>query len=79
MSRACVLHCPDYLPSKCTVLDKSPHVCNACPKQISCNYEHIFYFATNAHNASTDKKITSRQGINSNPEDIEKIDRIVSL
>lgn len=76
--RSCVHYCPDYLPSKCSILDKAPHVCNACIKKTSCNYERIFYFASNAHNASTDKKITSRKGINSNPEDIEKIDRLVS-
>lgn len=74
----CMAYCDDYLPSKCTILDKSPHVCNACLKKNSCNYERIFYFASNAHNTSTDKKITSRKGINSNPEEIEKIDRIVS-
>lgn len=75
---SCVLYCSDYLPSKCTLLDKAPHVCNSCDKKLSCNYERIFYYASNAHNISTDKKISSRTGINSNPEDIEKIDRIVS-
>ena len=75
---SCVAYCQDYLPSKCTLLDKAPHVCNACPKKLSCNYERIFYFASNAHNISSDKKVVSRQGINSNPEDIEKIDRLVS-
>lgn len=75
---SCITYCADYYPSKCSLLDNSPHVCNACIRRNSCNYERVFYFASNAHNSSTDKKITSRKGINSSPEEIEKIDRIIS-
>lgn len=76
--RVCSLYCKDYLPSKCSILMKNPHVCNACPKKNSCNYERVFYFASNAHNNSCETKISSRQGINQDPEDIQMIDQLIS-
>ena len=46
---ACKDVCPDYFPSECDRLSKSPHVCNGCPKVSSCCYEAYYYYASYAH------------------------------
>lgn len=75
---SCKDHCPEYFPSECLRLAKSPHVCNGCDKISSCTYERYFYYATFAQNAYHDTLISSREGINQDPESLQKLDTLVS-
>ena len=39
----CTTLCSDYLESQCDTLQRSPYVCNACPKVKRCNKTKAFY------------------------------------
>lgn len=43
-----------------------------------CTYDRFFYFATYAHNEYQDTLISSREGIDQDPEDLQKMDELVS-
>ena len=75
---ACRSKCSQYLPQDCETLCKSPYVCNGCTKQLSCTHERFFYYATYAHNEYHDKLISTREGIDQDPEDLQKMDNLVS-
>ncbi len=70
--------CPEYFPSECERLAKSPHVCNGCSKIISCTYEIYYYYSVVANNAYQDTLISSREGINQDPESIQGLDDLIS-
>ena len=70
--------CPEYFPSECERLAKSPHVCNGCEKYASCTYENYLYYASYAHNAYQDTLISSREGINQDPESLQELDDLIS-
>ncbi len=70
--------CPEYFPDECERLTKSPHVCNGCTKIASCTYENYFYYASYAHNAYEDTLISSREGINQDPEALQELDDLIS-
>lgn len=44
----CKKHCEDYVEAFCDMLQKSPYLCNGCPKLNMCNYKHRIYKAVHA-------------------------------
>ena len=75
---ACKDVCPDYFPSECDRLSRSPHVCNGCSKESSCCYEAYYYYASYAHNSYQDTLISTREGINQDPESLQEMDDLIS-
>ncbi|SHI13971.1 Transposase and inactivated derivatives, IS30 family [Butyrivibrio fibrisolvens DSM 3071] len=75
---ACKDICPEYFPNECERLSKSPHVCNGCIKAPSCNYDRYYYYASYAHNSYQDILISTREGINQDPESLQLLDDIIS-
>ncbi len=75
---ACKERCPDYYPSTCERLSKSPYVCNGCELFKTCNYESYYYYASYANNSYQNTLITAREGINQDPETLEKLDKLIS-
>ena len=65
--------CPDYRPSVCPRTARPPFVCNGCPKRygMGCGFEMRFYDAVMAHEAYTERKVVSRQGLDCTREELE--------
>ena len=76
----CNSHCDDFTPRSyhCSKLDKAPFVCNACSKKSGCRLDKTYYRATTAHREYRTVLIESRTGINITPEDLTKLDELVS-
>lgn len=74
----CKYNCPDYTPKTCGRLNKPPYVCNACPTLVSCKYYRWIYVAKYADDSYHNLLISSREGINQTPEDMQKLDQLVS-
>lgn len=74
----CRRYCKQYVSGDCKRLDHAPYVCNGCPKLSSCKSPHYFYRARNADIAYRKNLIGSRKGINCTPEELEKLDSLVS-
>ena len=76
----CNSHCDDFTPRSyhCTKLDKAPFVCNSCRKKSGCRLDKAYYRATNAHREYRTLLVESRTGINMSPEDLTRLDELVS-
>lgn len=74
----CTTLCSDYLESQCDTLQRSPYVCNACPKVKRCNKTKAFYIAQNADRSSRELLVSCRAGINQEPADIALLDNLIS-
>lgn len=77
----CVDHeefCKEYVPGTCPKLETTPYVCNGCRKIGSCRYEQQFYFASHAHDLYNELLKDSREGINQDPADLDRMDKIIS-
>lgn len=75
---SCKKLCDRYVPGTCGRLEASPYVCNGCAKQSSCTYDRVFYIATFANDMYQNTLISSREGINQEPEKLQQMDRLVS-
>lgn len=75
---ACKERCPEYFPDQCEKLSRSPYVCNGCNKYRTCTYETFYYYASYANNAYQETLISSREGINQDPESLEQLDKLLS-
>jgi len=74
----CRLNCSDYQPKECGKLGTPPYVCNACPSLSSClNYRWI-YVAKDADDSYREVLVSSREGINQTPEDMQALDYMIS-
>ena len=74
----CRVNCSEYTPKTCGRLDKSPYVCNACSSLPSCRYYRWIYVAKYADDSYRNLLISSREGINQTPEDMQALDQLVS-
>lgn len=74
----CTTLCSDYLEPQCDTLQRSPYVCNACPKVKRCNKTKAFYIAQNADRSSRELLVSCRAGINQEPADIALLDNLIS-
>ena len=62
----------------CLKLDKSPHVCNGCKSRCGCRKERYTYYARKADDSYREIKSEARKGINLTPEEIYKINEVIS-
>lgn len=74
----CRGNCTDYSPKVCGKLDKPPYICNSCPSLISCKYYRWIYVAKYADDSYRELLVSSREGINQTPEDMQLLDQLVS-
>ena len=68
---------PDY-NFHCPKLDKSPYVCNGCKSRSGCRKERFTYYARQANDDYNLLKSESRKGINLTPEEIHKINEVIT-
>lgn len=74
----CVEYCSDFKSESCNQLRKIPYVCNGCSHLRSCTLEKRMYDAKEAQKAYESLRSESRQGISLNPEELNRIDEIIS-
>ena len=74
----CYPICPKYEPKTCGRLDKPPYVCNSCSSIVSCPYYRLIYVAKYADDSYHELLSSSREGLNQTPEDMQKLDQLVS-
>ena len=76
----CNSHCDDFTARSyhCAKLDKAPFVCNPCKKKSGCRLDKAYYRATIAHKQYRTVLVESRAGINISPEELIKLDELVS-
>lgn len=61
----------------CPKTNKTPFVCNSCPSRKSCRKNRFYYVAENANNEYKYNLSTSRQGINMDALEFQKLNQIV--
>lgn len=70
--------CPDFMEEKCRSLSKPPYVCNGCKSIRSCTLRKQVYDAKAAQKAYEGKRSESRTGIDLTPEELQRLDDIIS-
>lgn len=75
---SCIDHCEEFVEEKCRYLNKPSHVCNGCSSIKSCTLEKRVYDAKTAQAEYSDTLTDSRQGINMDPEELRRLDDIIS-
>ena len=74
----CFRLCPDFKREGCGKLKGPPYVCNGCGARHKCTLEKFIYIASEAQRAYGAVLATSRSGIAITPEELTRIDKIVS-
>lgn len=74
----CYEHCKQFEILVCNKLKKPPYVCNGCLQRQSCKLEKHIYTAKTAQKTYETTRSESRQGIAITPEELKRIDAIVS-
>ena len=74
----CYEHCKQFEVLICNKLKKPPYVCNGCLQRQSCKLEKHIYSAKTAQKAYETTRSESRQGIAITPEELKRVDSIVS-
>lgn len=74
----CYTKCAKYTAKTCGRLDKPPYVCNACPSLVSCPYHRLIYVSKYSDDCYRELLSSSREGINQSPENIQKLDQLIS-
>ena len=74
----CYEHCKQFKVLVCNKLKKPPYVCNGCLQRQSCKLEKHIYTAKTAQKTYETTRSESRQGIAITPEELKRIDAIVS-
>ncbi len=74
----CRRNCPDYTPKICGRLKHPPYVCNGCPSLIGCRYYRYIYVAKYADDCYHELLVSSREGLNQTPEDMQMMDQMIS-
>ncbi len=70
--------CSDFVEENCKTLTKAPYVCNACHSIRSCTLRKQVYDAKEAQKAYERTRSESRRGIDLTPEELARLDDIVS-
>jgi IS30 family transposase len=76
--RNCYEYCKNFEELVCNKLSKPPYVCNGCLQRQSCKLEKHIYSAKTAQKNYESTRSESRQGIAITPEELKRIDAIVS-
>lgn len=74
----CFEHCKQFEELICHKLKKPPYVCNGCLQRQSCKLEKHIYSAKTAQKTYETTRSESRQGIAITPEELKRVDAIVS-
>lgn len=74
----CYEHCKKFEVLVCNKLKKPPYVCNGCLQRQSCKLEKHIYSAKTAQKNYEITRSESRQGIAITPEELKRVDAIVS-
>ena len=74
----CYEQCKQFEVLICNKLKKPPYVCNGCLQRQSCKLEKHIYSAKTAQKAYETTRSESRQGIAITPEELKRVDAIVS-
>jgi IS30 family transposase len=74
----CYEHCNKFEELICNKLQRPPYVCNGCTSRQSCKLEKLLYSAKTAQKDYERTRSNSRQGIAISPEELKRIDAIVS-
>ena len=72
-NKPCLKPCALFEDPKCTRRDRSPGACNNCPKK-ACRMDKFYYDATKADNAYRMELVSSREGINLEPQERDRVD-----
>ena len=72
-----IKNCPNFLEEKCSLLNKSPYVCNGCKKKSHCTLSKRFYDAVYAHEEYKDYLKDSRSGVVISQDDINYLNDIL--
>lgn len=70
--------CQDFIEEKCSRLKKAPYVCNSCNQVRSCTLAKQVYDAKEAQKAYESNRREARQGIDITPEELVRLDEVVS-
>ena len=74
----CFKRCKEFKEETCKALSKPPYVCNGCKEVRSCTLKKKVYDAKEAQKEYESVRSESRQGINLTPEELRRVDDIVS-
>ena len=69
--------CTDFKEEKCSLLNKSPYVCNGCKKRTQCTLSKRFYNATYAQEEYKDSLKEARSGVVIDQLEIEHLNNIL--
>lgn len=70
--------CVKYEPNRCPGINTPPYVCNGCVNASDCGYPKQFYIAEQAHQQYLERLHSSRQGINSSPQQLQQLNELIS-
>lgn len=76
--KECSKHCPDFVEEVCPKLSKPPYVCNGCKDKAKCTLRKYEYKPHEADKQYKEKLSDSRTGFAITPEELERINQIVS-
>lgn len=74
----CYKHCKEFEEKFCEKLKRPPYVCNGCKTRNSCCFRKKVYEAKAAQKEYEDVRSESRQGFAVSPDELQRIDEIVS-
>lgn len=78
-TRSCIEACPDYRRKMCPQTESWPYVCpEKCAKKAHCGYPRFSYDARAANDAYRGRLVSSREGIDVTPEELEAMNALVS-
>lgn len=75
---ACNKRCSDFEEEICPSVTHAPYVCNSCSRKQACRLVKYYYRALPSYNQYKNTLSTSRQGCNLSPEELVKLDNLVS-
>ena len=74
----CRNYCDDYEEQICPKIEKPPYVCNGCTNRSRCSLRKYDYIPNTAEHGYRDTLSESRKGLSVSPEELERLNRIVS-
>lgn len=75
---SCFKKCDLYGEPVCKLRDRSPGVCNKCPKMVSCHLDKYFYNANRSNQEYLFDLVDSRVGINLTTSEKKQIGQIIA-
>lgn len=77
-TRSCIDTCPDFELKMCPTTQEWPYVCPPnCPKARHCTYPKCRYSAYDADEKSRKRLVSSREGVDISPDELEKMKEII--